>query len=142
MWEGESTKNTLALWREWGIDRILEKALEKGIVLGGLSAGMNCWYEECVTDSLFGELTALKCLGFLKGSGCPHYDKEEKRRPSYHALMQAGKIGPGVAIEDNAAIHYVDGEIKQILTTNRTHAYKVSLQGGKPIENRLTSLSI
>ena len=136
---GGNTKNMLALWREWGIDKILHKALQKGIVLSGISAGMNCWYEECVTDSLFGDLTALKCLGFLKGSACPHYNGEEKRRPSYHALMQTGKIGPGIAIDDNALVHYVDGEIIAMLTTKATSAYRLSMTDGHVKETKLSS---
>lgn len=134
---GGNTKNLLALWREWGIDQILRKALEQGVVLGGISAGMNCWYEECVTDSLFGELTALKGLGFLKGSACPHYNGEEKRRPSYHSLMLSGKVRPGIAVEDHAAVHYVDGKIKQVVTTKETSAYQVSIEDGKIVERCL-----
>ena len=37
---GGNTKNMLALWKEWSIDKILQKALKKGVVLGGISAGM------------------------------------------------------------------------------------------------------
>lgn len=137
---GGSTKNLLALWKEWGIDRFLQKALQKGIILGGVSAGMNCWYEECVTDSLFGDLTALKCLGFLKGSGCPHYNGEKNRRPAYQALMQEQKVSSGIAIEDNAAVHYVDGKIKTVVTTKQTSAYQVSIENGRIIEHRLDAL--
>ena len=136
---GGSTKNMLALWKEWGVDKILQKALDKGIVLGGISAGMNCWYEDCVTDSLFGELTALKCLGFLKGSGCPHYDGEAKRRPSYQALIQEGKMGAGIAVEEHAAVHYINGEIKQVVTTKATSAYQVFIENSKIVEKRLTA---
>ena len=139
---GGSTKNMLALWREWSIDKILRKALEKGIVLGGISAGMNCWYEECVTDSLFGELTALQCMGFLKGSACPHYDGEEKRRPSYHALMQKGKVRSGIAVEDHAAVHYINNEIKQVITTKQTSAYQVFIEDSQVIEKRLNAIQL
>lgn len=139
---GGNTKNMLALWREWGLDAILKKAYDKGIVLGGLSAGMNCWYDTCVTDSLFGELTALKALGFLKGSGCPHYNGERNRRPSYHALMQAGKLGPGIAIDDNTAVHYIDGEIAQVITTKHTTAHLVYIEADKVVEKRLNATKL
>ncbi len=139
---GGNTKNMLALWREWEIDKTLQKALNLGIVIGGVSAGMNCWYEECVTDSLFGELTTLKCLGFLKGSACPHYDGDEKRRPSYHSLMQSGKICSGIAIEDHAAVHYVNGEIKHVVSTKQTSAYQVFFKDSKIIEKRLNATKL
>lgn len=137
---GGSTKNLLVLWKEWGLDTILRKALEQGVVLGGVSAGMNCWYKECVTDSLFGSLTALKCLGFLKGSACPHYDGEEKRRPAYHSLLLSKGISSGIGVEDHAAVHYVDGEIHRVITSKDSSAYQVFLKGGKVVEKRLPSL--
>ena len=36
---GGNTKNLLALWKEWGLDSILRKAWEEGVILAGLSAG-------------------------------------------------------------------------------------------------------
>ena len=40
---GGNTKNMLALWQEWKLDRILRKAWRQGVVLGGISAGSVCW---------------------------------------------------------------------------------------------------
>jgi dipeptidase E len=39
---GGNTANLLAVWRTHGIDRLLRRAWEEGVVLWGLSAGMNC----------------------------------------------------------------------------------------------------
>src|SRR5690348_17581387 len=51
------------------------------LVLCGVSAGINCWFEGSVTDSFGLELSALNDgLGFLPGSVCPHYDGEESRK--------------------------------------------------------------
>ncbi|OGN60789.1 MAG: peptidase E [Chlamydiae bacterium RIFCSPHIGHO2_12_FULL_27_8] len=134
---GGSTKNMLALFREWDVDSILKKAYEKGIVLGGISAGMNCWYEECITDSFFGELSVLKCLGFLIGSACPHYDKEEKRRPAYQSFIKSKRITPGIAIDDNVAVHYIDGKISKVITTKDSNAYQVFFDKNNIVEKRL-----
>ena len=73
--------NALALWRLHGIDDALRAAWERGVVLGGVSAGANCWFESCVTDSFGPGLEPLQDgLGLLAGSFCPHYDGEELRR--------------------------------------------------------------
>ena len=81
---GGNTANLLALWRLHGIDRALRQAWEGGAALGGVSAGANCWFEACVTDSFSVELDGLDDgLGFLAGSYCPHFDGEERRRPVY-----------------------------------------------------------
>lgn len=43
---GGNTKNLLALWKEWGLDAILRKAWDEGVILAGLGAGSICWFEE------------------------------------------------------------------------------------------------
>jgi dipeptidase E len=112
---GGNTKSMLAVWRDWGLPELLREAYERGVVLAGVSAGAICWFEQGVTDSWEGELRALDCLGFLPGSCCPHYSGEPDRRPSYHGLLQTGAIGAGVAIDDGAALHFVDGAPSRVL---------------------------
>ena len=55
---GGNTASMLVLWRLHGVDRALRAAYEAGVVLCGVSAGMNCWFESSVTDS-FGPLAPL-----------------------------------------------------------------------------------
>ena len=114
---GGNTKNLLVLWREWGLDEVFRKALDQGIVLAGISAGSICWFEEGVTDSYGDKLEPLKALGFLKCSNCPHYDGEAERRPIYRKLVDDATLQPGIAADDGAAIHYVNGEIKKIVSS-------------------------
>src|SRR5262245_27758437 len=56
---GGNTANALALWRVHGIDVALREAWERGAVMGGSSAGANCWFECCVTDSFGTQLSRL-----------------------------------------------------------------------------------
>lgn len=123
---GGNTKNLLILWKEWGLNSILNKAWGQGIILAGISAGSICWFEEGVTDSFGDELEPLKCLGFLKGSNCPHYDGEANRRPSYQELIATGKIKSGFATDDGVALHFIDQELREIVTSRlNAKAYKV-----------------
>jgi dipeptidase E len=108
---GGNTKNLLARWKEWELDIILRKAWNQGTILAGISAGSLCWFEEGVTDSFGDELASIKCLGFLKGSNCPHYDGEKERRPSYHKFILSGVIKNGIATDDGVAIHFLDQEL-------------------------------
>ncbi len=102
---GGSTANLLAVWRTHGLDAILREAWRRGVVLGGVSAGMICWFEAGVTDS-FGPLGPLRDgLGLLRGSACPHYDGEAERRPTYRRLVAEG-FPSGVAADDGAALVY------------------------------------
>lgn len=127
---GGNTKNLLVLWKEWGLDHILRKAWEQGIVLAGISAGSICWFEEGVTDSYGDGLEPIKALGFLKGSNCPHYDGEAERRPTYRKFVAEETLQAGIAADDGAAVHYVDGKVKRIVSSRPdARAYFVSIDG-------------
>jgi dipeptidase E len=123
---GGNTNNLLVLWKDWGLDSILRNAWEKGIVLAGISAGSICWFEQGLTDSYGDGLEPLKCLGFISGSNCPHYDGESNRRPSYHKLIGSNKMKPGIATEDGVAVHYIEKNIYKIVSSRpNAKAYKV-----------------
>jgi peptidase E len=127
---GGNTKSMLAVWREWELDIILKKALENGTVLAGISAGAICWFEECSTDSIAARLSVLSCLGYLKGSACPHYDGEAERRPSFQKMVATGEIMPGLALDDGAAAHFINGELHQVVTSRpNARAYRVERVG-------------
>tara|TARA_B100001093_G_scaffold118663_1_gene111268 strand:+ start:242 stop:931 length:690 start_codon:yes stop_codon:yes gene_type:complete len=107
---GGNTKSMLAVWKEWKLDKLLIKAYKKGTVLAGVSAGAICWFDTGITDSWASNLNYIDCLGILPGSCCPHYDSEKDRRPSVHKFIEYEKIKSVYAIEDGAAIHFVNDE--------------------------------
>jgi dipeptidase E len=129
---GGNTLNQQAIWQAQGIDVVLKEAWDRGIVLGGASAGSLCWFEEGTTDSRPKELTIVKCLGFLKGSHSPHYDAEPGRRPLYQRLIGAGQMKPGYACDNDAGIYFEDQEVRRVVATrDGAKVYYVSVQGGK-----------
>lgn len=135
---GGNTKNLLALWRDWGLDYIMREAWNRGIILAGVSAGSICWFDEGVTDSVPGDLTRLSCLGFLKGSNCPHYDGEGNRRPSYRRLLQARQIGPGTACDDGVALHYRDQVLHRVISSRpNARAYQLTVEGDRVRETEV-----
>lgn len=137
---GGNTKNLIALWREWGLDRIVREAWMRGTVLCGVSAGSICWFEQGVTDSITGSLTALSCLGLLPGSHCPHYDGESERRPAYHRLLTEGKLRDGYAADDGAALHFVGDRLEAVVSSRpAARGYRVSLVEGRPVETPLAT---
>ena len=94
-----------------------------------MSAGSICWFEEGVTDSFGDRLEPIKCLGFLKGSNCPHYDGEIERKPAYHTLIESKKIQSGIATDDGVAVHYKEQEISRIVSSRpNANAYKISFE--------------
>lgn len=139
---GGNTRNLLVLWKEWGLDTYLREAWENGAVLAGISAGSICWFEQGLTDSVTGKLLPLDCLGFIKGSNCPHYDGEELRRPAYQMAIKEGSMLPGIACDDGVAAYFVDGVLEKFVASgSKAKAYKVQFIDGeieeKPIDPEL-----
>ena len=135
---GGNTLNQQAIWKAQGVDVVLKQAWDRGIVLGGASAGSLCWFEEGTTDSRPKQLTIVKCLGFLKGSHCPHYDGEKDRRPLYQKLIASGEMKPGYACDNAAGIYFEDNEVRRVVATRPgAKAYYVSASGGRALERVL-----
>jgi peptidase E len=135
---GGNTRSMLAVWREWGLDSHLRDAWDAGIVLGGASAGSICWFEHGLTDSVAGPLTAMRCLGFLPGANCPHYDSEPARRPTLHRLIARGTLPDGLAADDGVALHFIDTKLVKAVTSRpRANAYRVRKSGKRAVETRL-----
>ncbi|MET9274770.1 peptidase E [Kribbella sp. NPDC003557] len=115
---GGNTANLLAVWRLHGLDSALEKAYRAGVVMAGISAGMNCWFEASVTDSFdtngCGPLA--DGLGLLPGSACPHYDGEALRRDTFLNLVQSG-FPAGYAAEDGVALHFTNGHLANVVSS-------------------------
>ena len=135
---GGNTANLLALWRVHGVDRALRRAWERGAVLAGWSAGANCWFEDCITDSFGSRLRPLgDGLGFLAGSFCPHYDGESERRSAFAESVRAG-FSEGFAADDDAAFLFEGTELREVVAQRAgARGYRVTAAGEEPLETRL-----
>jgi peptidase E len=135
---GGNTLNQIAIWKAQGIDAVLRQAWDRGIVLGGASAGSLCWFEEGTTDSRPKELTTVQGLGFLRGSHSPHYDREKDRRPLYQKLIGSGQMKPGYACDNDAGIYFEDNEVRRVVATRAdAKVYYVSVINGKVVERMM-----
>ncbi|MGH9069474.1 MAG: Type 1 glutamine amidotransferase-like domain-containing protein [Acidimicrobiales bacterium] len=127
---GGSTANMLAVWRVHGLDRVLRRAWESGVVLGGSSAGAMCWFEGGLTDSFGPQLSPLADgLSLLAGSYCPHYNRE-LRRPRFQEAVTHGSLPPGIACADGVTAHFVDDDLGEVLAEAKAddvQAWRVGL---------------
>ena len=112
---GGNTKSMLAIWRDWGLDKVLRAAYESGIIMSGVSAGAICWFDKGITDSFANKLEILDCLGFIKGVACPHFDEEEEREPFVSKIIKNGTINSCICIEGNSALHVVNEKNMQTI---------------------------
>jgi dipeptidase E len=102
---GGNTKSMLAVWREWGIDRALRSAYERGVLISGMSAGACAWFEGAFSDSWGDGCERLDALGWLKGGVNPHYDGEATIRvDALNRAVASGAMPSTLAIDDYAAV--------------------------------------
>ena len=137
---GGNTANMLAIWRLHGVEEALRKAYDDGTILTGWSAGCICWFEAGITDSFTPDLGPLRDgVKLLKGSACPHYDSEERRRPVYAREIAAG-LAPGIALEDAVAARYDDERLVEIVSARPDgRAFRVDPAGEHPLAVRVLS---
>jgi peptidase E len=133
---GGSVANLLALWRLHGLDEILRRAWEAGIVLTGVSAGSICWFAGGVTDSFGPQLRPVtNGLGFLPFGNGVHYDSEEQRRPLVQRLVADGTLPMSYCTEDGVGLLFRGTEFVEAVTEiDDKSAYVVTREGDTAVE--------
>jgi peptidase E len=104
---GGSVVNLLAVWRAHGLDVVLRRVWETGVVLGGISAGSLCWHVGGPTDSFGPELSVVTDgLGLVPYGNGVHYDSEDRRRPVLHEAVASGRLPSSFATDDGVGLVY------------------------------------
>lgn len=132
---GGNTLKMMKVWRNLKLDKILLQALNKGIVLSGVSAGSICWFKHGSSDSRrFSNqdagLIKVRGLNFVNALHCPHYDVEEDRRPNLAELMKKTP-GVAIAIDNCCAVEIVGDTYRVISSKENANAYKVYWKNGE-----------
>ncbi len=136
---GGNTLNMMAIWKAQGIDSILRKALDNGIVLAGGSAGSICWFQNGISDSRPTNLSIVDGLSFLPYSNCPHY-ADSTRKEMYHRQMKNNNIISGYAMDDLSGILFRNGKFIEAVSQNDiNNSYHVYLNNGKIYSEKLNS---
>ena len=140
---GGNTKSMIAVWKEWKLDKLLEKAYHNGKILCGVSAGAICWFNKGITDSWASNLNIMDCLSLIPGACCPHYDSEADRRPTVHNLIEKREIKECYAAEDGSAIHFKEGKLLNSVSFYKgSKSYIVKEESGQIIEEEITPIKI
>jgi len=121
---GGSTPSMMRMWRKNGVDRLLEKAWKKGMVMAGLSAGANCWFSLGLSNAYENRWTAVRCLGLVNLACNVHYSTERGRKKAFNRLIAKNKIA-GIALEDNACIKITNDRYDIIKSRKIAKVFKV-----------------
>ncbi|MEN6618851.1 MAG: peptidase E [Rikenellaceae bacterium] len=136
---GGNTLNMMGIWEAQGIDDILNKALKKGIILAGGSAGSICWFQNGISDSRPVNLSVVNGLAYLPYSSCPHYS-DSLRKGIYHRQIKGKKIKSGYACDDLSGVLFKNGKFVEAVSINDiNNSYFVSLKNGAIHSQKLKS---
>ena len=116
---GGDTMTMIDIWKKTGVDNLLYEAWNNGKVLSGVSAGANCWFKECSTDSIRIQkndftlpLTKCDCLGFINAFYTPHCDSEGREESTIELLKDSPLTG--ILISNCCALEIVDDKYRLI----------------------------
>lgn len=138
---GGNTLHALLRWKDTGVDVLMKKAAEKGVVLCGASAGAGCWFSSIHSDSLRPDnvkhkervlsdlddedlaewdYVKISCMGYIDAMCVPHFDTTGTNdvARSEHAkelLAENPDIPAAIGIDENAAF-VVHGDRAQVLS--------------------------
>ncbi len=125
---GGNTLDMIKLWIKTGFDEFLRKAWKAGKVMCGVSAGANCWFKECSSDSLqikYGKdqpLIGVECIGLISGLFVPHCDEPGRADNVKELLKTSSEIG--LSISNCCALEIVDDEYRLITSKSATQNIK------------------
>lgn len=133
---GGSSSKLLEILGRFNVINMLKEAYDKDIVFAGISAGALCWgmkyFDTEFTAGFktiegFSDYTKVDCMGFLPFIICPHYNLDGYKEKM--DLMAEEFELPGIAIDNNCAVQFVDGKYRVIATKEEANAYKLYKKG-------------
>jgi dipeptidase E len=132
---GGNTLKMMKIWRKLGVDKILKKASEKGIVLSGVSAGSICWFRHGQSDSWKmanpkNPYIRVRGLGLIKALQAPHFTREPKRHRDLRAIMKRTS-GVAIALEDCTAFEIMESYYRILSSKKGAKAYRCYWKSGE-----------
>lgn len=134
---GGSSVRLMECFNKFNMKDILEEAIEKGIVLAGISAGSLCFGKHCfyvekpedfAVDG-FEDYIKVDCLGFFNFLICPHNNLEVYSE-MINAMVKEYKM-LGIALDNNCALEIIDDTYRIITSKEGAKAYALYLKEGK-----------
>ncbi len=115
--------------KQIGLDKLLIKAYNNGIVCSGLSAGSYCWFNY--------NYDMIKGMNVINAINCVHYNQKDKlsKEKLYNAVKE--KRLTGYALDNCVALEFIDDNIKIIKSDNNRNAYKIVCDNNKIFEEKM-----
>ena len=126
--------------KEFKLELELDKAINKGCVIAGISAGGILLSKEGYSDSLkkrneSDKYTFIKGLNYTAISFCPHYNIIEKKNELKEELKNTNK--KVYALEDNTALKIINDKIEILKSNINSKVYLCYYKNNKYIEEEI-----
>lgn len=130
---GGNTASMLAVWRAHGVDAALRRAWDRGVVMGGVSAGAIAFAAGGTTDS-FGLLQGMTgALGLVDFTVSPHHN-DPGRRPLFEALIRDGRLSSGYGLDNGVGALITESTCSRIVSDQpEARAYFTDPAGSREI---------
>jgi len=139
---GGHTRNMMVLWKSWGIDEVLKKAYQQGVVMAGVSAGAVCWFKEGITDSVPGRLSKDTGLGLVDTSWCSHFENRG-RKEAFTRHIYDLKVPKGYGVNNFVGLHFTDEQLSQAYTSRDvSHAHYYRFVEGTVVELPIPTVAL
>lgn len=131
--DGGSTRNLMALFREWGVGDALRAAYASGVVVAGASAGLNILFEWSITDSIKTQIEPTPGLGVLKGCVCVHFDVSTARVNAFWDFTgDCRMVFPAYTLDEGTAIEFQNERLENFDSIReKAGIRRVSRSGGE-----------
>lgn len=135
---GGNTLFMMKRWRVCGLDHILQRAAERGVIMSGLSAGAVCWFRyassdsRMMTDPTYTKYVRVRGLDWYNVLLSPHHVRETRRDAGLRELLKA-RGGMGIALDDYACLEIRGSKYRIITARAGVGARKVWHQLGRYI---------
>lgn len=127
---GGNTLKMMTLWRKHGVDKILKKAYDNGVIMSGISAGSICWFDygnsySRTISSNSQKLIKVTGLGLINALHCPHYDVEKNRAENLKQMMKKTPDIVSIALDNCCALEISGDKYNIISCHSAAKAYKI-----------------
>ena len=142
--DGGSTRNLVALLREWGaIDPLIE-AYRRGVLIAGASAGISMFFDWYITDSVLTRISVGRGLGVLSGTVCAHHDaRADRRRVLDRFVSDDDSALPAYGLDEGVSVYFVNERLRQQYTVMPdTWVHAIRDEAGEVCRSRYTARPI
>lgn len=116
------------VWKELGINELIIKALDAGIVMAGISAGAIYWFRTGLRSAEQGGYTKDEGIGLIPAFHCPHYNQPTRSEAFQYQMKTQSDVG--IALEDNVALAILGDSYHVISSQDDAKAYKMINRSG------------